>query len=102
MIINIFYVNIMQGIMENRVSVVGGCINDESWLDFRQRQKIFLFSATSRPYPRPFQSPIQRLSPVLFTGVKRPGREINHSPSNAEVNNECNCTSGRPMCFHGL
>jgi len=28
----------MQGITETRVSTVRGCTNDESWLDFRQRQ----------------------------------------------------------------
>ena len=37
MTINIFYVNIMQGITESTVSIVGGCTSDESRLDFRQR-----------------------------------------------------------------
>ena len=38
----------------------------------------------------------------FFPGVKRPGREADHShPSSAEVKNECRYNSS-PLCFHGL
>jgi hypothetical protein len=36
-----------------------------------------------------------------FPGVKRPGREVNHSPpSSAEVKNEWSYTSTPPICLH--
>jgi hypothetical protein len=38
-----------------------------------------------------------------FLGVKRPGREFNHSPpSTAEVNNDCYYISAYPVCLHGV
>jgi hypothetical protein len=37
-----------------------------------------------------------------FSGVKRPKREVNHSPrSNAKIKNEWSNTSTPPICFHG-
>jgi hypothetical protein len=54
----------------------------ESWYD----QEIFLFCSRSRPAAVPTQPLIQLLLD-LFSGVKRPGRDVNHSPPpSAEVN----------------
>jgi hypothetical protein len=40
---------------------------------------------------------------VYFPGVKRPGRETDHSPtSSAEVKNEFNYTSAPPLSLHGV
>jgi hypothetical protein len=50
--------------------------------------KISLHSTASRLVLGPTQSPIQWIPGVLFPGVKRPGREADHSPpSSAEVKN---------------
>jgi hypothetical protein len=47
---------------------------------------IFLFTTTSRPAPGPTQPPIQWVPGALSLGVKRQGREADHSPpSSAEV-----------------
>jgi hypothetical protein len=38
-----------------------------------------------------------------FSGVKRPGREADHSPpSSAEVQNACSYTSTSPIRLHGV
>jgi hypothetical protein len=56
--------------------------------DSRQGLGIFLFSTASRPAVGPSQPLIQWVPGVLFLGVKRPGREADHSrPSSAEVKN---------------
>jgi hypothetical protein len=48
---------------------------------------IFYFSTASRTALRPTQPPIQWVPGILSLGVKRPGREADHSPpSSAEVN----------------
>jgi hypothetical protein len=60
------------------------------WAGFvsRQGQEIFLSSITTRPGLEPMQPPIQRLLSAVFPGVKRQGRESDHSyPSSAEVKN---------------
>jgi hypothetical protein len=55
---------------------------------FSEGQEIFLYSRESRPTPEPTQPPIQWVPGALFLGVKRLGREADHSPpSNAEVKN---------------
>jgi hypothetical protein len=47
---------------------------------------IFLFDIPSRPALVPTQPPIQWVTRALSLGVKRPGREADHSPpSSAEV-----------------
>jgi hypothetical protein len=54
--------------------------------DCRQGQGIFLYSTAARPALEPTQPPIQWVSGALSPGVKRPGREVDHSPpSGAEV-----------------
>jgi hypothetical protein len=45
-----------------------------------KRVKNFLFSTLPRPNLEPTQPPTQRVSGALSTGVKRPGREPDHSP----------------------
>jgi hypothetical protein len=46
----------------------------------------FHFSMSSRPALGPTQPPIQRVPGAPFPGVKRPGREADHSPpTSAEV-----------------
>jgi len=47
---------------------------------------IFLFTTMSRTALGPTQPPIQRVLGALSLGVKRPGREADHSPpSSTEV-----------------
>jgi hypothetical protein len=46
------------------------------------RVKNVLFSKSSRPVLGPTQPPIQWVLGVLSPGVKRPGREADHSPPN--------------------
>jgi hypothetical protein len=55
---------------------------------------IFLFTTMSRMAPGPTQPPIQWVPGALSLGVKRPGREADHSPpSSAKVKNEWSYTS---------
>jgi hypothetical protein len=61
---------------------------------------IFLFATASGPALRPTQPPIQRVPGALFPGIKRPGREADHSPpSSADVKNAWNYTSTPPYAF---
>jgi len=57
------------------------------WQGFNfRRNGIILFVAASRPALGPTQPPIQWVSRAITPGVKRPGREADHTPpSNAEV-----------------
>jgi len=48
--------------------------------DSRQGLGIFLFTTPSRTALGPTQSPIQWVNGALSLGIKRPGREANHSP----------------------
>jgi len=55
------------------------------WLETRQGQK-YVFSKSTRPALGPTLPPIQWVA-GSFPGVKRPGRDVHHSPlSTAEVN----------------
>jgi hypothetical protein len=57
--------------------------------DFRWGLGIFLFTTASKTALGPIQPPIQWVTGALSLGVKRPGREANHSlPSSAKVK-EC-------------
>jgi hypothetical protein len=49
----------------------------------------FLFNTASRTAPEPTQPPIQWAPGALFVGVKRPGREANHSPPFSAEVKEC-------------
>jgi hypothetical protein len=65
-----------------------GWMTEELGFDFLQGQEVFLFSTASIPALGPTQPPIQWVLRAVSLGVKRPGREANHSlPSSAEVKN---------------
>jgi hypothetical protein len=69
-------------------STVLGYGMDDRGFECRLGLGIFLFTTASRPALVPTQPPIQWVAGVLSLGVKRPGREANHSPpSSAEVKN---------------
>jgi hypothetical protein len=64
---------------------------------------IFLFITVSRTALGPTQPPIQCVSGALSLGVKRPGREADHSPpSSADVKNAWSYTSTHPIRLHGV
>jgi hypothetical protein len=74
-----------------------------SGFDFRRELGIFLFTTVSRTGLGPTQPPIQWVPRALSLGVKRPGREADHSPpSSAEVKNAWSYTSIPLICLHGL
>jgi hypothetical protein len=57
----------------------------------------------SRPALGPTQPPTQWAPVALSLGVKRPGREANHSlPSSAEVKNAWSYTFTPPIRLHGV
>jgi hypothetical protein len=54
--------------------------------DFRWKLGIFLFATASRTALEAIQPPIQWVPGVLSLGIKRPGRDADHShPTKAEV-----------------
>jgi hypothetical protein len=62
--------------------------------------KNFLFSRSSRPALRSTQPPLQWVPGALSPGVKRPGREVDHSPpTSAEVKKMWIYTSAPPYAF---
>jgi hypothetical protein len=68
--------------------------------DFRWGLGIFLFITASRTALGPTQPPIQWVPGTLSLGIKRPGREADHSPpSSAEVKNAWSCTSTPQYAF---
>jgi len=51
----------------------------------------------------PTQPPIHWIAGALFLGVKRPGREADHSPpSSDEVNNAWSYSSAPPIRLHDV
>jgi hypothetical protein len=71
--------------------------------DFPLELGIFLFTAVSRTALEPIQPPIQWIPGALSLGVKRPGREAEHSPpSSVEVNNTWSYTFTPPIRRHGV
>jgi hypothetical protein len=65
--------------------------------------RIFLFTTASRTALEPTQSPIQWVPEAFSLGVKRPGREADHSPpSSAEVKNVWGYTSTLPIHLNGV
>jgi hypothetical protein len=48
---------------------------------------LLRYFTAARPVPGPTQPPVQRVPGALSPGVKRSGREADHSPSSAEVKN---------------
>jgi hypothetical protein len=68
--------------------------------DSQQDLEIFLFPTVSRTALGPTQPPVPWVPGALSLGVKRPGREANHSPpSSAEVKNVWTYTSTPPYAF---
>jgi hypothetical protein len=62
--------------------------------------KIFLFPASSKPALGPTRPSIQWVPWAPYPGIKRPGREADHSPpASAEVNNTWICASTHPYAF---
>jgi hypothetical protein len=63
---------------------------------------LLLLTTASRPALGLTQPPIHWVPGALSLGVKRPGREADHSPpSSAGVKNACSHTSTFPILFHG-
>jgi hypothetical protein len=59
--------------------------------------------AASRTAMAPTQPPLQGVPESLSLGVKRPGREADHSlPSSAEIKNAWSYTSTFPVRLHGV
>jgi hypothetical protein len=52
--------------------------------DSRRELGIFLFTTASKTALGPTQPPIHWLPGALFLGVKRPGREADHSPPSSD------------------
>jgi hypothetical protein len=72
-------------------------------VDFYIDMGIFFFATASEPALGPAQPPIQWVLVTLSLGVKRPGREADHSPpSSAEVKNAWSYTPTSPVCFQGM
>jgi hypothetical protein len=64
---------------------------------------IFLFTIASRTALGSTQPPIQWVPEALSRGLKRPGRETDHSPlSSAEVKNAWSYTSSPRIRLHGV
>jgi hypothetical protein len=63
----------------------------------------FFFTTVSRMALGPTQPPIQWVPGALSLGIKRPGREADHSPpSSAEVKNAWSYTSTPPLRLYGV
>jgi hypothetical protein len=71
--------------------------------DFRRGLGNFLLTTAYRTALGPTQPPIQRVSAALSFGVKRPGREADHSPpSTAEVKECVEIYLHSPIRLHGV
>jgi hypothetical protein len=69
----------------------------------RRGLRNFLFTTASRTALRPTQPPTQGVTGALSPGVKRAGREAEHSlPSSVEVKNAWSYTSIPPIRLHGV
>jgi hypothetical protein len=76
-----------------------GVLGFDSWRELG----IFMFTTASRTGLGPTQPLIQLVRRALFLGVKRAGREADHShPSSAEVKNAWSYTSIPPIRLHGV
>jgi hypothetical protein len=63
----------------------------------------FLFTTASRTTLGPTQPPTQWVPGTLSLGVKRPGREADHSPpTSSEVKNAWSYTSTPSIRLHGV
>jgi hypothetical protein len=74
-------------------------LNDRGF-ESRQGLGIFLFTTVTRPALVPTQPPIQWIPGALSLGVKRPGREADHSPPpSTEVRNAWSYNSTLQYAF---
>jgi hypothetical protein len=81
---------------------LGYVLNDRGFQSL-QGLGIFLFITSSRPALWSTQPPIQWVTGALSLGIKRPGREADHSPpSSSEVKNSWNYTSTPPVYLNGV
>jgi hypothetical protein len=63
----------------------------------------FLFATASQPALQPTQPPIQWAPGALSLGIKRPGRDVDHSPPPSdEAKNAWSYTSTPSIRFHGV
>jgi hypothetical protein len=80
-----------------------GIVDSDTVLDSRRGLGIFLFTTVSRTALGPTQSSIRWVPGPLSLGVKRSGREADHSPpSSAEVKNAWSYTSTPSLRLHGV
>jgi hypothetical protein len=73
---------------DSAVSITTGYGLDDQWVGVRVPVRVtnFLFSTSSRPALGSTWPPIQWVPRAFSQGVKRPGREADHSlPASAEV-----------------
>jgi hypothetical protein len=79
--------------------------NTPSWRGAQLKaQGLYLyFTAVSRPALGPTQPPMQWVQGTLSLGVKRPGREADHSPpSSADVKEWVELYFYSPVRLHGM
>jgi hypothetical protein len=89
----------------SRVGIVTGYGLDDQGVGVQvlTEAKNFHLPMYSRPALGPTQPPIQWVSGALSPGVKRPGREADHShPASAEVKKTWVYTSTPPIRLHGV
>lgn len=76
---------------------------DDPELISQQGQEFFLCSKTSRQALGSIQPLIQWITGTLSSGIKRPGRQVFHSPpSTFKVKNRRSCTSTPLTCLHSM
>jgi hypothetical protein len=69
----------------------------------RQELRVLLFTTASTPALEPTHPLIQWVPAALSLGVKRPGREADHStPSSTEFKNALSCISIPPIRLHSV
>jgi hypothetical protein len=73
----------------------------DSWQG--QLRDVFNFAIASRPDLGPTQRPNEWIQAALSLGIKRPGRQADHSPpSSAEIKNAWSYTSVPPYVLMAL
>jgi hypothetical protein len=76
---------------------------DDRKFESRQGLGIIPFTPASRPVLIPIQPLIQWVPGALYLGVKRLGREIDHSPPSVDEAKNAWCyTSTPPVRLHGV
>jgi hypothetical protein len=78
------------------IIALGYGLNDRRF-ESRHGLGIFLYATVSRPAPGPTQHPIQWVLGSLSLGVRRPGREADHSPPSSAEIKECVELAIRPV-----